>query len=215
LNSPNFISSIGPSNYTYVRDYYPLEKRREIITNPKFIQSTNENNIDSLKEAEHGKLITPYDLKWSKLMSIAVTVLSFQKSFGNTNRFLNDFVALVKSHNFRWLPESPINALNTNNKNSILRRIDSAIIEVTKNDSDIKVKEEHFSDFCNSLNEIVIDREFFLYIADEIYEIINDSLLIGTFDGSVDVLAQMRNILGRDANLSSNEYVLKKEWFNF
>jgi hypothetical protein len=89
------------------------------------------------------------------------------------------------------------------------------IIEVTRNNSGINVKEEHFSDFCNSLNEVVIDREFFLYIADEIYEIINDSLLIGTFDGSVDVLAQMRNILGRDADLSSNEYILKKEWFNF
>ena len=89
------------------------------------------------------------------------------------------------------------------------------IIEVTRNNSGINVKEEHFSDFCNSLNEIVIDREFFLDIADEIYEIINDSLLIGTFDGSVDVLAQMRNILGRDADLSSNEYILKKEWFNF
>jgi hypothetical protein len=89
------------------------------------------------------------------------------------------------------------------------------IIEVKISDSDIKVKEEHFSDFCNSLHEILIDREFSLNIADEIYEIINDSLLIGTFDGAVDVLALMRNILGRDADLSSNEYVLKKEWFNF
>ncbi len=100
--------------------------------------STNENNIVSLNEAEHGKLITPYDLNWSKLMSIAVKVLSFQKSFGNTNRFLNDFVALVKSHNFRWLPESPINALNSTNRNSILRRIDSAIIEVSKNNNEIE-----------------------------------------------------------------------------
>lgn len=106
--------------------------------------STNENNIVSLNEAEHGKLITPYDLNWSKLMSIAVKVLSFQKSFGNTNRFLNDFVALVKSHNFRWLPESPINALNSTNRNSILRRIDSAIIEVSKNNNEIE--KLHYND---------------------------------------------------------------------
>ncbi|GEM54339.1 hypothetical protein B0A58_01310 [Flavobacterium branchiophilum NBRC 15030 = ATCC 35035] len=108
------------------------------------VVSTNENNIFSLNEAEHGKLITPYDLNWSKLMSIAVKVLSFQKSFGNTNRFLNDFVALVKSHNFRWLPESPINALNSSNRNSILRRIDSAIIEVAKNNNEIE--KLHYND---------------------------------------------------------------------
>ncbi|MBP5984324.1 MAG: hypothetical protein KA734_11395 [Fluviicola sp.] len=106
--------------------------------------STNENNIVSLNEAEHGKLITPYDLNWSKLMSIAVKVLSFQKSLGNINRFLNDFVALVKSHNFRWLPESPINALNSTNRNSILRRIDSAIIEVSKNNNEIE--KLHYND---------------------------------------------------------------------
>jgi hypothetical protein len=107
------------------------------------IINTDDNNIESLNENEHGKTITPYDLNWSKLMSIAVKVLSFQKSFGNPNRFLTDFVALVKSHNFRWLPESPINALNPNNKYSILRRIDSAIIEVTKNND---IKKLHYND---------------------------------------------------------------------
>ena len=91
-----------------------------------------EDKTTSLNKVEHGNIVTPVDLNWPKLMAIAVKILSFEKSFGNTNRFLADFVSLVKSHNYRWLPESPINSLQSNNRNSILRRIDSAIIEASK-----------------------------------------------------------------------------------
>jgi hypothetical protein len=101
------------------------------------IININEDKVKSLNENEHKNLITPYDLNWSKLMIIAVRVLSFEKSFGNPNRFLSDFVSLVKNHNFRWLPEAPINSLKFNNRNSILRRIDSAIIEASKSNRNI------------------------------------------------------------------------------
>lgn len=96
-----------------------------------------DENTASLNKIQHGNIITPIDLNWSKLMAIAVKVLSFEKSFGNTNRFLADFVSLVKSHNYRWLPESPINSLQSNNRDSILRRVDSAIIEASKTDNNI------------------------------------------------------------------------------
>jgi len=46
-----------------------------------------DQNTASLNKIEHGNIITPIDLNWSKLMAIAVKVLSFEKSFGNTNRF--------------------------------------------------------------------------------------------------------------------------------
>ena len=101
------------------------------------IVNSEEESTTSLNESEHSKIIMPFDMNWSKLMAIAVKVLSFENSFGNTNRFLSDFVALVKRHNYRWLPESPINSLQSNNKNSILRRIDSAIIEASKTDDNI------------------------------------------------------------------------------
>jgi hypothetical protein len=70
-------------------------------------------------------------------MSIAVRVLCFEKSFGNTNRFLTDFVSLVKNHNYRWLPEASINSLQSNNRSSIQRRIDTAIIEASKSNPNI------------------------------------------------------------------------------
>ncbi|MFA7446258.1 MAG: hypothetical protein WCY89_09950 [Flavobacteriaceae bacterium] len=100
------------------------------------LNSENEK-ISSLSKEEHENIITPFDLNWTKLMTIAVRVLSFEQSFGNTNRFLSDFVSFVKNHNYRWLPEAPINSLQNNNKASILRRIDSAIIEASKLNANI------------------------------------------------------------------------------
>ena len=49
-----------------------------------------------------------------------------------------------KNHNFRWLPETPINSLSSNNKNSILRRVDSAIIEASKINNEIN--KLHYND---------------------------------------------------------------------
>lgn len=108
------------------------------------IVNTQGEKTISLSELEHGKFITPCDLNWPKLMVIAVRVLSFEKSFGNSNRFLSDFVSLVKLHNYRWLPEAPINSLQLDNRNSILRRIDSAIIEASK--SNVNISKLHYND---------------------------------------------------------------------
>ena len=107
--------------------------------------NSEEKNIHLLNKSEHGEIITPFDLNWSKLMAIAVKVLSFEKSFGNTNRFLLDFVSLVKIHNFRWLPEVPVSSLQSSSKSSILRRIDSAIIEASKFDRN-NINKLHYKD---------------------------------------------------------------------
>jgi len=101
------------------------------------IVRVNGENIDSLDENEFSKIITPIDLNWVNLMSIATRVLSFEKSYGNKNRFLNDFVDLVKNHNYKWLPEVPINSLKFNDKELIYQRIESAIIEASKNNKEI------------------------------------------------------------------------------
>lgn len=101
------------------------------------IVNSEEEKIISLTKEQHQNIISPFDLNWSKLMTIAVRVLSFEQSFGNINRFLSDFVSLVKNHNYRWLPEAPINSLQNKNNKSILRRIDSAIIEASKSNSKI------------------------------------------------------------------------------
>ncbi|PSW10262.1 hypothetical protein C9J01_18800 [Photobacterium rosenbergii] len=82
--------------------------------------------IESCKE-----LITPYDLNWKKLMAIAVKVASFEKMSGNTNRFLTDFIQLVKDHNFTWLPETPIGSLHNQSTKAIFRRVESAILHAS------------------------------------------------------------------------------------
>lgn len=76
--------------------------------------------------------VTPIDLNWSRLMEIAVRVSSFENSTSNPNRFLKDFILVVKAHNFRWLPEAPIYSLSIENNNAIKRRITSSVEELTK-----------------------------------------------------------------------------------
>lgn len=77
-------------------------------------------------------LVIPKDLNWFKLMEIAVRVHSFEKAAGVTNRFLKDFINLVKDHNFRWLPEPAIFAVSSDNKVAIKRRVESAVNEFSK-----------------------------------------------------------------------------------
>lgn len=83
--------------------------------------------IDVLDKTIHLQYITPIDLKWSKLMQIAKRVYDVEKSMNTNNRFLVDFIDLIRNHNYTWLPEIPINNLKPNNKYEITRRIESAI----------------------------------------------------------------------------------------
>lgn len=78
------------------------------------------------------KIVTPYDLNWTDLMSVATKVLSFEQATNNKNRFLSDFVKLVRKHNYRWMPEPAISSLQPDDIKSIVRRIESTLDEVTK-----------------------------------------------------------------------------------
>lgn len=83
-------------------------------------------------ERNFNERIIPYDLNWKKLMVMSSKVASFEKSTNNTNRFLTDFIELIKNHNHNWLPESTISSLKPENKILIEKRIESAIIELCK-----------------------------------------------------------------------------------
>lgn len=82
--------------------------------------------------------IIPFDLNWRKLMSIAVKVSSFEKTTGNSNRFLSDFIQLVKAHNFSWLPETPIGSLKQISQKSIFRRVESALTQFCNNSATVE-----------------------------------------------------------------------------
>ncbi len=84
------------------------------------------------------RIVTPYDLNWTDLMSVATKVLSFEKSTNNTNRFLSDFVKLVRSHNYRWMPEPAIASLQPNDTKSIIRRVESTLEETSKRNENIE-----------------------------------------------------------------------------
>jgi hypothetical protein len=85
------------------------------------------NSIDNMKD-----IVYPVDLHWAKLMEKAVKVHSFETATGTHNRFIKDFIDLVKNHNFKWLPEPSISSVSPDNKMAIQRRIESAINELCK-----------------------------------------------------------------------------------
>ncbi|HOF16170.1 MAG TPA: hypothetical protein PLF32_05470 [Bacteroidales bacterium] len=109
--------NVNPTSQLYNQIFNILRNQDEKV---KFTKENYENNI------------FPIDLNWAKLMLIAVKVLNFEKSISIPNRFLSDFISLVRIHNFKWLPEPSISSLKSTNKDDIEKRISSAIEEVTK-----------------------------------------------------------------------------------
>lgn len=84
------------------------------------------------------KIVTPYDLNWTDLMSVATKVLSFEQATNNKNRFLSDFVKLVRKHNYRWLPEPAISSLQPEDTRSITRRIESTLEQTSEHSHSIE-----------------------------------------------------------------------------
>ena len=112
-----------------------IEAKRDNIncTSQLYNQILNILSHQGKRLDDNREVVTPVDLNWRKLMAIAVKVASFEKTTGNTNRFLTDYIQLVKEHNFSWLPETPIGSLKNTNAKSISRRIESAIIKFCDN----------------------------------------------------------------------------------
>lgn len=90
----------------------------------------NNRNQSIVSNVDEKVKITPFDLNWPKLMTIATKVLNFERIVNSQNRFLSDFISMIRQHNFRWLPEPSISALVSTNSREILRRIESAIDEI-------------------------------------------------------------------------------------
>ena len=110
-----------------------IEAKRDNINCASQLYNQVYNICKTRNEKEDlNQVITAVDFNWPKLMEVAVKVFSFETSMGNRNRFLADFISLVKEHNFRWLPEPAISALLPNNKDAITRRIESALQELSK-----------------------------------------------------------------------------------
>jgi hypothetical protein len=105
--------------------------------------------------------VTPVHLNWRKLMAIAVKAASFEKTSGNQNRFLNDFIQLVKEHNFKWLPESPMVSLKSTNKAAIKRRVTSAVNQFCEDTEYVTKIPFHdrlgFFFSCELTNELLFD----------------------------------------------------------
>jgi hypothetical protein len=111
-------------------------KRNNVnCTTQLFNQIHNLYNLNQISEADFNKSVSPVDLNWPLLMEMAVKIYSFEKATENKNRFLSDFIHLIRSHNYRWLPEAPIGSLSSDNIVSIKRRLESAVQELCKSEN--------------------------------------------------------------------------------
>ena len=118
-----------------------IEAKRDGIdcTAQLFNQIFNILRKDKLSLTECKNMVTDRDLNWQKLMTIAVKVSSFEKMSGNKNRFLADFIQLVRDHNPEWLPATPIASLNPNSHNAIYRRIRISVEEFVASRDSLKL----------------------------------------------------------------------------
>jgi hypothetical protein len=118
-----------------------IEAKRDGIdcTSQLYNQAYNICQKNNISKEEMKNIVSPLDLNWPKLMAIAVKVFNFERSTGTPNRFLSDFIKLVKDHNFRWLPEPAIISLSADSKKSIYRRIESVINEMDKSENYTKL----------------------------------------------------------------------------
>ncbi len=90
----------------------------------------NQDAVDVLDKEKYGDKITALNqFTWNELMKIAKKVYNFEQAKQVETRFLEDFITLIREHNFRWLPELPIGNLKPYNTNAIKRRIENAIFE--------------------------------------------------------------------------------------
>jgi hypothetical protein len=154
-----------------------IETKRDGVdcTSQLYNQVFNICQKNDVSKEEMVNVVCPLDLHWPKLMAIAIKVYSFENSTGTPNRFLSDFISLVKGHNFRWLPETAIISLAADNTKSIKRRMESVVNELDKS--------EHY----NKLN--YIDRLGFLlnkpWAKEILFDISKDgSLIISVYPGN-------------------------------
>ncbi len=113
-----------------------IEAKRDNVdcTAQLYNQAFNICQKNDISPEDMMDVIHPVDMNWPKLMGKAVKVHSFETATGRQNRFLKDFIDLVKKHNFRWLPEPSIFAVSQDNTRAIQRRIESAVNELSKSD---------------------------------------------------------------------------------
>jgi hypothetical protein len=79
--------------------------------------------------------VFPLDFNWKKLMEMIIQINGFQKLNHQTDKLLNDFISLVKSHNPNWLPVPPFASIGDTiqNKYKFKQRTEAALNSISNN----------------------------------------------------------------------------------
>lgn len=73
--------------------------------------------------------VFPLDFNWKKIMEMITQVNGFQTITNQKDRFITDFIDLIKSHNPNWLPVTPFASITNNyiNRYKFEQRIEAAL----------------------------------------------------------------------------------------
>lgn len=133
LDMSKFFSHTSNANKSHITDIFIS------INDIAFVIEVKRNN-DDCKNQLYQQVATitdfvteenvfPFDFNWKRIMEMVTQVNGFQTVNNQKDRFLNDFIDLIKSHNPNWLPVAPFASITNNiqNRNKFKQRIDAAL----------------------------------------------------------------------------------------
>jgi hypothetical protein len=105
------------------------------------------NQLYQLKSAlqdvdiEDHPLFKEKALSWKSMLKTVVSVRNFERHNGQENKFLSDFIDIVKEYRSSWMPITPIVYLNESDEHGRQLRLDTAITSARKGLGDFPYKD--------------------------------------------------------------------------
>lgn len=161
MNTETFYNCEHNANYDPITDLVIIVNDITIIfeVKPNAIDCTSQlynqayNANDKIVSRD---MVTPIDLNWKDLMELIIKISNFHKTTGKPSRYLNDFIDLIKNHNYRWLPQNPFSKLTFKNLNKAYERLDAGILNAQS--TSVGYNDRHgFSVNFNWASEILFD----------------------------------------------------------
>jgi hypothetical protein len=141
LNMSDFFTNKLNTNKTHITDIFIS------INDIAFVIEVKRNNDDcknqlyqqvaTITDSVTEENVFPFDFNWKKIMVMVTQINGFEKVNNQKDKFLNDFIDLIKSHNPNWLPVAPFASIaNTiQNRNKFKQRIDAALNKISGDQS--------------------------------------------------------------------------------
>ncbi|AYZ13723.1 hypothetical protein EGY05_18040 [Chryseobacterium arthrosphaerae] len=138
LDMSSFYSNKANKNKSHITDILitinDIAIVIEVKRNDDDCRSQLYQQVAAFTECVNPDSVYALDFNWKKLMEMVTQVNGFQILNRQNNRFLVDFIDLVKSHNQNWLPVAPFVSIANipQNKDKFKKRMEAALSVVSE-----------------------------------------------------------------------------------